>query len=139
MDNWKRSIVAGCALSIKHSSSVSGAEAAVVARGVHILGAASTRGTGGGINSSPIFEAVLQYKAVQDMGEKLAPNEEVSIVSTAFPCLDEFRLLWSSGIRVVCHIEEANDERAVRFLNKLSKNNPEDGFKIIQLKITQQL
>ena len=62
-------------------------------------------------------------------------QEETVLVSTHLPTVDEFLVLCLTDIRVVYHVEEVDDEQAVRFLNKLTKNDPEQGFEIIQLKM----
>ena len=53
-----------------------------------------------------------------------------------FPSLEEFKTLcYMTDIRKIYYMGEITDEEAVKFLNKQTKKDPQNGFEIIKLKI----
>lgn len=52
-----------------------------------------------------------------------------------FPTLEEFIFLCHTNIRTIYYMGDIQEEKTVRFLNKLSKENIENQFEIIKINL----
>jgi hypothetical protein len=84
----------------------------------------------GNFETSPVVQAYLKYR---DISKDFF--EEPLMVSSYFPSIQEFLFLSHTELRTVYYMGVITDGRAVRFLNDLTKNNPDKGFEIIKIKI----
>jgi len=76
----------------------------------------------------PIIEALTT-----DMLWGMWINPEPVMVCYRFPSFVDFCALYNSPIREVHFMGELDDPDAVTFLNRLSKDSPKEGFKVVQL------
>lgn len=86
----------------------------------------------GGIETLPVQDLALEMGAVSGFNNPF-------ILSSYFPSLEEFRLLYRTDIRQVYYMGEIDDEKAVEFLNSYTreckKTGIEDGFILTKIKL----
>ena len=83
-----------------------------------------------GYITSPIVDSYLKFSNLNFIGV----NKPL-IACSYFPSLEEFMFLSHTKLRTLYYMGVITDGRAVKFLNKITKDNPDDGFEIIKIKI----
>lgn len=76
--------------------------------------------------TSAVIEALLQDAKTHLYGE-------VTMVCSKFPSVEDFKAIYATDIREVHFFGGIDDPLAATLINNLSKDCPEQGFKIVQL------
>lgn len=79
-----------------------------------------------GDGTQPVIDAVISDARSGAQGDAV-------VVSSRFPSLAEFKALYGTDIREVHFFGEIDDLEAADMINRISRSDPEDGFRIVQL------
>jgi len=137
MERQFRDLFAKHLLELKNVSKCSNPRTAIITRGELLISSGWNREAVPGLQIPPIFIAIHGYSlsAYKLYGGMNEETLNPTLFSSYFPSLNEFLLLMTTDIRSVYYMGDLEDEKAVRFLNDLTRIRPDDSFEIIKLEI----
>lgn len=132
MDERIRRFITVHVLELVKLSESSSPKAAAIFRESDIISSSYSKKIGSGYDSSPVVSCYIELLRTRKGIKHLS---DLYIMCSYFPSLEEFLFLCHTDIRIVYYIGEILDEMTVRFLNRLSMENSENGFETIKINL----